>query len=643
MDFTGPNQADTLNGESEQKQGPIEEQPIFDLEIPDRELAAMLWEDIQDSRNHWDNFLHTRDPRASNVRELGEKIYKGEHYGKNQLYDHNERYVDPRIFVDIDTLLPMITNQLPEPIVEPATEAQDARKNAEAVQQVLSDGYVEWGLKKAFKRSLLHLLTAKRIGVIKGRFDPDKGQNGQIIWESVRPETIVVDKHAVPGTNPRFVAQFLEGTVDDLVHKFPKKKREIFKEAGIVQGTMKQMTRRVGYIEVWFTYRDKDTDKMCEGVCWFLNRLVLGKMKDPNWIELEDGKTERHNFLDEPEKPFKFLSLDDLNFGKHFLDDTSLLEQALPAQDTLNKRGRQIGENADHASSGWVYDTTKLPPEAAEELVGDPNEKIGVAGDVRAAIARYPANNLPQYVVNEKEDARNAIDVIYAAQRPTRGEKSGNPTLGQDLLQTQQNIARNEGNIASALEGLAKEAYCYSVQLMKVHFTEAHFIKVRGPEGKLQFLAFSDQSIQDGSTVKVKEGSLLPTDKFTQRNEAMQLFQADALDLLTLYERMDIPNPMETYKRWLQFKTNPQSLADGESQQNPEMMEAVAQIKQGGNPPMPAAVDQSSIATITKIIKDQGSAFTPGQKQQLSGYVSSLMARASADPAQPAGASMPQV
>jgi hypothetical protein len=44
--------------------------------------------------------------------------------------------------------------------------------------------------------------------------------------------------------------------------------------------------------------------------------------------------------------------------------------------------------------------------------------------------------------------------------------------------------------------------------------------------------------------ITVKEGSLIPKDPLTQRNEAMDLWTANALDPITLGKRLDMPDPV---------------------------------------------------------------------------------------------------
>ena len=67
--------------------------------------------------------------------------------------------------------------------------------------------------------------------------------------------------------------------------------------------------------------------------------------------------------------------------------------------------------------------------------------------------------------------------------------------------------------------------------------------------------------------MSVKEGSLIPKDRLTLRNEAIDLWTAGAIDPLTLAERLEVPNPQEYVKRLVMWKTNPLSLVPELAQQ----------------------------------------------------------------------------
>ena len=76
--------------------------------------------------------------------------------------------------------------------------------------------------------------------------------------------------------------------------------------------------------------------------------------------------------------------------------------------------------------------------------------------------------------------------------------------------------------------------------------------------------------------VSVREGSMIPKDPLLKRNEAVQLYQIGALDPITLFERLDFPNPTESAKRLFLWQNSPQQLF-------PDVpIEQPLQPKQGG-------------------------------------------------------------
>ena len=54
------------------------------------------------------------------------------------------------------------------------------------------------------------------------------------------------------------------------------------------------------------------------------------------------------------------------------------------------------------------------------------------------------------------------------------------------------------------------------------------------------------QTIQSELKVSVKEGSMIPKDSLTRRNEAIDLYTAGALAPIDLFRRLEDPNPEQT-------------------------------------------------------------------------------------------------
>ena len=76
-----------------------------------------------------------------------------------------------------------------------------------------------------------------------------------------------------------------------------------------------------------------------------------------------------------------------------------------------------------------------------------------------------------------------------------------------------------------------------------------------GKDGGIEFVKLSRDDIEDHIEIDVKDGNILPMDEVTLHNEAIQLWQLQALDPVTLYERLKFTNPEKTALRlqtWLQ-------------------------------------------------------------------------------------------
>lgn len=534
--------------------GQSEDGAVFNLELSDEELLRLIQKPISNAKAHWEA---KKGFNLTEVRAKNKKYWLGNHVDERDLYDYNSRYMDNRIFVAVETVSSAVSARNPQPEVSPAQSTITSIQLAKDVEAALLAYADKYRLNiSVFRPATRHLLVY-RLGVIKQRWDEHLGPIGDIRTEYVNPADILVDKDALPGENPRFIRQTLRGTRQELLLKFPDAKAKILKHFGMAETDNDKLGIVEAYYEIWFTFYDKDGCPE-EGVCWTLgDTVVLGKMENPNWVDDESKGKVRKNFLDAPVKPY--FGLNYLNLGESWIDDTTSLEQAIALQDSLNKRGAQIEENADQASGGLVLNSTMIGSQAASNLTGAPDEKLMVAGDVRSAAARMAPALLPAYVMEDKYDSRNEIDNIFATQSISRGEESKNNTLGQDQLLLRQAMGRQE-DIVRAIDDLAHRLYRHTAQMMKVYYTEDHWFAVNGEDGQFDFIAMKNDKIEDGLDIKVKAGTTLALDKAGMRDTAIKLAEQGLIDPLSLYEDLGVPNPrkrVERLMKWQQEKIAP--------------------------------------------------------------------------------------
>jgi hypothetical protein len=213
------------------------------------------------------------------------------------------------------------------------------------------------------------------------------------------------------------------------------------------------------------------------------------------------------------------------------------------------------------AGSGIIFNTLMIKKEDIAKLSGHPDERVGVKGNVNEAMARVSPPLLPNYVIEDKIDARNEIDNIFATHDISRGQQSNNKTLGQDKLQMQQDYTRMD-DIARAVERMASQYYRYLAQMMKVYYTEDHWYKITGEDGQFDFIVMRSDLIEDGVDVSVEAGSTLPINKDRQTELVAQLAPLGMVDPLTIYEVAtggNLPSPQKMLERWVTYKTDPAS------------------------------------------------------------------------------------
>lgn len=537
--------------------GVIDSMPVLDLDIPDTEIIRNLNYRIDDSRSYWDTpeGYNLRESRNENMR-----LFLGRQIDTTHLYRFQVPYVENEIFVGVESIVAYLTTRQPQPEVYPAQDTPRSRLFAIDLEKALMAHSQKFQLNRIMEVCVRNLLL-KRVGVIYLRFDPNYGKNGEIIPTAVDPDHLIVDKNAVMGGNAAFICHLLKYSVEELCGEYPDKKDEIFKALGIVRGTAKQMTREIAVRRVWVTNYDKK-GKPQEGCVTYFGKLVLSKYKNPNWLYAKGA----NNFMDMPEKPFIFLNY--INDGNHMIDLTTPVEQAANMQNILNKRGRQIMENADKANGLLVISTDSgLTKDDAQNLTGDPNQKIVIktAGQpVNSLIYQVPPHDLPSYVMDDKLDQRTTIHNILGTPSDFTGaddtDASNDKTLGQSMMAKNQAAGRQD-LIGRAIDAFSDRYYRFLVQMMLVWYDEKHYFVYNGGDGEFDYLTMTRDLIEDGMAVTVKGGTTLPFDKARQEAVALNLSKLGMIDPYNLYKDLHMDNPQKRYDNWFKWKMQPEDLA----------------------------------------------------------------------------------
>lgn len=547
---------DTLNG----TEGLIANEDLFDLDLSDADINNLLDQRIREAEEYW----YGSNPKKGqidlkHVYEMNRRIWLPKHLDTDKLYRHELQYQDPRVFVSTETLISQANARVANPEIAPGSESVASRHLSKDLEAVILAWCRDHKM-KMIQRQVTRGNFLNRHAYAFLYWDENYGENGDVCVEYVSGKDCLPDPDAKLGQNPRYFIRNKTATLQELILRFPDKESDLLKEAGKVngrtsddanggalRGTKSQLGKVYGYREVWFTYYAEDgTPK--EAVAWKMNKLTLGAISNPNWNET--GR----NHLPVPLKPF--IPLNYLNTGDSVIDDTTLIEQAAAAQELLDKRGRQAVEITDQSSGGLIFNSSMISKKEGMKLTGHPKEKVFVNGDVRSAVVRLAPTDVSPAIINDKEDARNTINETFGTHAPTRGEASGNNTLGQDVLQSQKDLTRND-ELIRCIDTFFHDFYKYLVQMFVVFYDDEHWFDAVGDDGKFDRICMTSDKIEDGCSVYVEPGSTLPIDKAAMRDIALALAKMQLTDPLSLYEDLGVPNPSKRFKRLVDWLRDP--------------------------------------------------------------------------------------
>ena len=140
---------------------------------------------------------------------------------------------------------------------------------------------------------------------------------------------------------------------------------------------------------------------------------------------------------------------------------------------------------------------------------------------------------MPAQVFEQQQSNEHELEDIFGISGSSPDGINDQDTVRGKIMVNQMDSSRIGGGITEYLEQCADSIYNYWVQLMFVHYTEPHYFITAGiQEGQtLVEIINTDFALVKELDITVKEGSLIPKDPLTQRNEAIDLWSANAIDL----------------------------------------------------------------------------------------------------------------
>lgn len=465
---------------------------------------------------------------------------------ESETLGERKNLIDNLIFEAVETFLPIATRANPDPLVtaDPSDAGQQLAHDIKAA-------LVDWADTEKLRRKLARTTrnwTWGRIGVLKVYWDPI---TKAIKVDNVNPKRMMFDKDGYIDEGGHFVGEWeaekKRMAASRLIEMFPNSKEAIVKKCKGRMGT------KLDYIEWWDKGRDLyytlDDD------------TVLGKFKNPNWnydaVEVQvdeatneeiENVTEGKNHLKAPTSPYRYLSIFSTGIQPH--DETSLILQNIPLQDEVNTTNRQISRNVAGMNNGMVVSGKSFTEDQAAQAASALRKGIAIRvpnGDVREAVQRFPAPALPADVFNHLRDMRGEIKNIFGTSGSTPDSVKSTETVRGKILVNQLDSSRIGGAITEQIEQLADSIYNLVTQFMFVYYDEEHFVTTAGAVAGTELVAIKNTNFLLAKTlsITVKEGSLIPKDPLTQRNEAVDLWSQNAIDPLNFFKKLDFPDPAQ--------------------------------------------------------------------------------------------------
>jgi len=639
------------------EQAGFESTPVLKLDIDDDKLIKFLDTYSDLSSSFFDKEKNIPERRKLMKRYFFGRQLEGRTYNgvtqQRELKSYEKPYIDNVLKEGEDILRPLVLSRIPDLIVNPGVQSQIPRETAdslnEAVNKTLQSGELKKILTKAFRHHPLNFTA-----VIKWKWSPNKGRLGDIEFEEVHPDNILMDYLATDNNEKKMkvIIQYVSKSLFDWMMLFPEKEDELktyakekksWDEAKDPDG--RAFTLKIE--EVWFDWQEKVEGfdpkepkfNFESGLLWKLGKgnsaTILDKRRNPNWDwdgeeklffnnqpvpeelipqlallgfdvpGLERRKVFR-NFFGQPRKPFIFMGYE--QYGEMPMDETSRIEENLLLQENYDIRGMQITKMIDDAKGKNVYSKMSgLKKKTVQDMdVNNPDEDMLLDGDLRQVHMfikkEQPSNAMFSDLGRTRE---RMMEKLHLA-APVRGEITSN-------VATTNQIAR-EGSFTTAddisdltINEVSTQMAEALLHMMKLRYTPEHFEKLLGVEGEKTHRRLTADVIEDGMEVGIRASGTDKLNTERQAKDEAQLGLSDPINYMKDTGRTDAEiraemaflfnNAPELYfKRFIKKEEIP-DIAQGVVDQNQQNLAAAGGAPVGQVPQQPSPQNPGNIPT----------------------------------------------
>lgn len=503
------------------------------LKLSDEELLAL--------RDDWEGAYAPYIGKITERQNANKKYYLGRQLEGTQ-YNVEFPIAANLLFEAEETFLPAALSKNPEPVVwaDNTTEGNALSQDVKTMLQYHADTLV---LRRKLTLMVRHW-SIYYLGIIKHGWNKEIND---ISSEIRKPQNFILDPEGyvdVYGDFIGYLGERITITASKLIKQFPKHEDYIL---AIVKG---KKGTSVTYTEWW-------NDDYC---FYTFKDIVLDKHKNPHFSydketeePDEDGVVVKNtvagnNHFANPKKPYTFLSVFSLGEQPH--DVTSLIEQNIPNQNLITKRTMQIDTNLSRQNNSVAFSEDNFTQQTAKQAAGafeKGNPLLVPAGrPISEAIMRFPAESYPDAAFRELDSNKQNLRSSFGTQGITAEQPKEEQTARGMILNQQRDNTRIGGGIGDALEQVADNIFNWWVQLYYKYYDEPHEARILGGTKATEFVQFSNADLNRRLVISVTPDSMKPKDEIAEQNQAMSLWEQQAIDLKTLLTILNVPDVQKT-------------------------------------------------------------------------------------------------
>lgn len=514
------------------------------LELPmaDEELLALA--------DKWEVNYSPYESKIRSRQEINKTYYLGRQQSGSPLDITDAPIAGNQLFPALETFLPAALAKNPEPVVwaDNTPEGNDLASDVKTMLQYHADVLV--------LRAKLALMVRKWsvdfLGVLKHGWD---NEIGDIKLDVRNVRNFIFDPAGyvdVYGDMKGYIGERITLQAKDLIQRFPKHEEYI---SMVVQD---KLGTEVTYTEWW-----EDDYYFCT-----FKRIILDKGKNyffnyPKTTIGPDGQPIEEpgqNHFAKPKKPYTFFSV--FSFADQPHDNTGLIEQNIPNQNRYSRRLTQIDTNLQNGNNGLALSADNFNQQTGKQAAsarrrGSPI-LVPSGRPVAEAIVTLPSPSIPDaFFKASDQDALN-IRGSFGTEGITSQEPDADQTARGMILQQQFDNSRIGGGIGDKLAQVADNVFNWWVQLYYLFYDEPHFAAIMGQMKSTEYVILRSQNLNRKLVVSVGADSMKPKDELTTMNQAIQLWEAKAIDIKSLLVTLNFPNPEETAGMAMLQQLNPQ-------------------------------------------------------------------------------------